>query len=85
MVRYDENGHPSHPDEDLPPDGALIEMWRRADGPAWFVGTGIAADDTTADGHRSSAIRSTKTHGMAYPPSDMPLDVTPSGVVWRLL
>jgi hypothetical protein len=83
-IRYDDGGWPSHPDEDLPPDGALVELWRfsTAEG-EWHFGRGIC-ERILIDGHASAQIISDH-YGLQFPPPDMPTDVPPAGVVWRLM
>lgn len=87
VIRYDENGWPSHPDEDLPPDGATVEMWRPGGDPGWFFARGLCHRvilDVNGE-HRSAQIANTTHSGVQYPPPDMPIDVQPGGVVWRLM
>lgn len=83
VIRYDDEGWPSHPDEDLPPDGAIVEMWRPGTEAAWYFGRGICRRVLIDGQHHSAEIGRTTHHGTQYPPNDMPLDVTPGGVVWR--
>lgn len=82
VVRYEE-GWPSHPNEDLPPDGARVEMWR-GNGLEFLRSRGVVRRHKSEDGHQTATIDESKTLVME-PPEDLPESHGVAGVVWRLL
>lgn len=84
VVRYAPGGWPSHPDEDLPPDGARVELWRH--GGRWLGTKGTARRVIMDSGHESATIFGRDmTFSLGDPPDGMPEPSMPSGVVWRLI
>jgi hypothetical protein len=81
-IRYDEDGWPSHPDEDLPPDGARVEMWR-GNGLECLRSRGRVRRHE-AQGRPTATIDTSDTLVMAAP-KDLPEAHGRAGVVWRLL
>jgi hypothetical protein len=81
VIRYDADGWPSHPDEDLPPEGVQIEMWR-TNGLEWLMSLGSVVRHES-QGHQTATMRQTRT-GVHQPPPDIPDPAQGSGVVWRL-